>query len=201
MFLIGIKSCLWQNRRWSPAQAREFLHLHSTLALITLQSDLGPQRTHCETLTSVSQSCKVPLGWWFFSRSALGLTLCCHLFSFVAPGGFKLRVVNVPSSSPLLPLHTDILTSLFTPEGQPYLLEVTYKQDFKLIQIWLKYTLNLLPLKTGTTIVSQESRRIRPLVYVDIDWLWIWLVDVLLVSLSTRWCLPCVSCPARCLSS
>ncbi|XP_035031705.1 ubiquitin carboxyl-terminal hydrolase 24 isoform X5 [Hippoglossus stenolepis] len=89
MFLLGPNRQNNQNRRWSPAQAREFLHLHSTLALITLQSDLGPQRTH-------------------------------------SPGGFKLRVVNVPSSSPLLPLHTDILTSLFTPEGQPYLLEVMF---------------------------------------------------------------------------
>eukprot|EP00064_Thunnus_orientalis_P006179 superscaffoldBa00000632_g6195 len=78
-----------RNRRWSPAQAREFLHLHSTLALITLHSDLGSQRTQ-------------------------------------APGGFKLRVSCVPSSTPLLPLHADILASLFTPEGQPYLLEVMF---------------------------------------------------------------------------
>ncbi|XP_053286085.1 ubiquitin carboxyl-terminal hydrolase 24 isoform X5 [Pleuronectes platessa] len=89
MFLLGPNRQNNQNRRWSPAQAREFLHLHSTLALLTLQSDLGPQRTH-------------------------------------SPGGFTLRVINVPSSSPLLPLHTDILTSLFTPEGQPYLLEVMF---------------------------------------------------------------------------
>lgn len=46
-----------------------------------------------------------------------------HLLSSVAPGGCKLRVSNVPSSQ-LLPLHADILASLFTPEGQPYLLEV-----------------------------------------------------------------------------
>uniref|UniRef100_A0A3B4VJU6 Ubiquitin carboxyl-terminal hydrolase 24 n=1 Tax=Seriola dumerili TaxID=41447 RepID=A0A3B4VJU6_SERDU len=89
IFLLGPNRQNNQNRRWSPAQAREFLHLHSTLALITLYSDLGPQRTH-------------------------------------APGGFKLRVNNVPSSTPLLPLHTDIMTSLFTPEGQPYLLEVMF---------------------------------------------------------------------------
>uniref|UniRef100_A0A3P8PU51 Ubiquitin carboxyl-terminal hydrolase 24 n=1 Tax=Astatotilapia calliptera TaxID=8154 RepID=A0A3P8PU51_ASTCA len=78
-----------QNRRWSPAQAREFLHLHSTLALITLHSDLSPQRTQ-------------------------------------APGGLKLRLSSVLSSTPLLPLHADILASLFTPEGQPYLLEVMF---------------------------------------------------------------------------
>uniref|UniRef100_A0A3P9CW97 Ubiquitin carboxyl-terminal hydrolase 24 n=1 Tax=Maylandia zebra TaxID=106582 RepID=A0A3P9CW97_9CICH len=78
-----------QNRRWSPAQAREFLHLHSTLALITLHSDLSPQRTQ-------------------------------------APGGLKLRLSSVLSSAPLLPLHADILASLFTPEGQPYLLEVMF---------------------------------------------------------------------------
>ncbi|XP_023275887.1 ubiquitin carboxyl-terminal hydrolase 24 [Seriola lalandi dorsalis] len=89
IFLLGPNRQNNQNRRWSPAQAREFLHLHSTLALITLYSDLGPQRTQ-------------------------------------APGGFKLRVNNVPSSTPLLPLHTDIMTSLFTPEGQPYLLEVMF---------------------------------------------------------------------------
>ena len=40
---------------------------------------------------------------------------------------FKLRVSGVPSSTQLLPLHADILASLFTPEGQPYLLEVTSK--------------------------------------------------------------------------
>uniref|UniRef100_A0A4W6CTL0 Ubiquitin carboxyl-terminal hydrolase 24 n=1 Tax=Lates calcarifer TaxID=8187 RepID=A0A4W6CTL0_LATCA len=89
IFLLGPNRQNNQNRRWSPAQAREFLHLHSTLALITLHSDLSPQRTQ-------------------------------------APGGFKLRVSNVPSSTPLLPLHVDILTSLFTPEGQPYLLEVMF---------------------------------------------------------------------------
>ncbi|KAM6921458.1 ubiquitin carboxyl-terminal hydrolase 24 isoform 3-T3 [Xenentodon cancila] len=87
VFLLGPNRQNNQNRRWSPAQAREFLHLHSTLALITLHSDVGPQKTH-------------------------------------ASGGFKLRVGSVPSSTPLLPLHPDILASLFTPEGQPYLLEV-----------------------------------------------------------------------------
>ncbi|XP_058493383.1 ubiquitin carboxyl-terminal hydrolase 24 isoform X7 [Solea solea] len=89
IFLLGPNRQNNQNRRWSPAQAREFLHLHSTLALITLHSDLDPQRTQ-------------------------------------APGGFKLRVSHVPSTTPLLPLHTDILTSLFTPEGQPYLFEVMF---------------------------------------------------------------------------
>ncbi|KAM9762188.1 ubiquitin carboxyl-terminal hydrolase 24 isoform 4-T4 [Menidia menidia] len=89
IFLLGPNRQNNQNRRWSPAQAREFLHLHSTLALITLHSDLGAQRTH-------------------------------------APGGFKLHVNTVPSSTSLLPLHADILASLFTPEGQPYLLEVMF---------------------------------------------------------------------------
>uniref|UniRef100_A0A8D0DBN8 Ubiquitin carboxyl-terminal hydrolase 24 n=1 Tax=Sander lucioperca TaxID=283035 RepID=A0A8D0DBN8_SANLU len=78
-----------QNRRWSPAQAREFLHLHNTLALMTLHSDLSAQRTQ-------------------------------------APGGFKLRVSCVPASTKLLALHADILVSLFTPEGQPYLQEVMF---------------------------------------------------------------------------
>ncbi|XP_029938672.1 ubiquitin carboxyl-terminal hydrolase 24 isoform X1 [Salarias fasciatus] len=89
IFLLGPNRQNNQNRRWSPAQAREFLHLHTTLALITLHSDLGPQQTH-------------------------------------APGGFKLRLCSIPSSTPLLPLHADILASLFTPEGQPYLLEVMF---------------------------------------------------------------------------
>uniref|UniRef100_A0AAQ5WX41 ubiquitinyl hydrolase 1 n=1 Tax=Amphiprion ocellaris TaxID=80972 RepID=A0AAQ5WX41_AMPOC len=89
IFLLGPNRQNNQNRRWSPAQAREFLHLHSTLALVTLHSDLGPQQTQ-------------------------------------APGGFKLHVSSVPSSTPLLPLHADILASLFTPEGQPYLLEVMF---------------------------------------------------------------------------
>uniref|UniRef100_A0A671UUN3 Ubiquitin carboxyl-terminal hydrolase 24 n=1 Tax=Sparus aurata TaxID=8175 RepID=A0A671UUN3_SPAAU len=89
IFLLGPNRQNNQNRRWSPAQAREFLHLHSTLALITLHTDLNSQRTQ-------------------------------------APGVFKLRVSGVPSSTPLLPLHADILASLFTPEGQPYLLEVMF---------------------------------------------------------------------------
>lgn len=33
-------------------------------------------------------------------------------------------------SSALLPLHPDILASLFTPEGQPYLQEVTVLTGF-----------------------------------------------------------------------
>ncbi|KAK2907621.1 ubiquitin carboxyl-terminal hydrolase 24 isoform X6 [Channa argus] len=89
IFLLGPNRQNNQNRRWSPAQAREFLHLHSTLALITLHCDLSTQKTH-------------------------------------APGGCKLHLSSVPSSSSLLPLHADILASLFTPEGQPYLLEVMF---------------------------------------------------------------------------
>ncbi|XP_062280626.1 ubiquitin carboxyl-terminal hydrolase 24 isoform X3 [Scomber scombrus] len=89
IFLLGPNRQNNQNRRWSPAQAREFLHLHSTLALITLHTDLSSQRTQ-------------------------------------APEGFKLRVSCVPASTPLLPLHSDIMASLFTPEGQPYLLEVMF---------------------------------------------------------------------------
>ncbi|KAK5907307.1 hypothetical protein CesoFtcFv8_005174 [Champsocephalus esox] len=46
IFLLGPNRQNNQNRRWSPAQAREFLHLHNTLAFITLHSDLDPQRTH-----------------------------------------------------------------------------------------------------------------------------------------------------------
>ncbi|XP_029684387.1 ubiquitin carboxyl-terminal hydrolase 24 isoform X4 [Takifugu rubripes] len=88
VFLLGPNRQNNQNRRWSSAQAREFLHLHSTLALITLQADLTPQQTH-------------------------------------APGGFKLQMSGVPSSA-LLPLHPDILASLFTPDGQPYLQEVMF---------------------------------------------------------------------------
>lgn len=37
---------------------------------------------------------------------------------------FKPHVSSVSSSTSLLPLHSDIRASLFTPEGQPYLLEV-----------------------------------------------------------------------------
>ncbi|CAL8307093.1 unnamed protein product [Lota lota] len=89
VFLLGANRQNNQNRRWSPAQAREFLHLHSTLALITLNSDLTAQRTH-------------------------------------APGAYKLSVSSVPPASALLPLHADLQASLFTPEGQPYLLEVMF---------------------------------------------------------------------------
>ncbi|XP_037554150.1 ubiquitin carboxyl-terminal hydrolase 24 [Nematolebias whitei] len=89
LFLLGPNRQNNQNRRWSPAQAREFLHLHSTLALITLHSDLSSQRT-------------------------------------LDPEGTKLHLNSVLSSTPLLPLHRDILASLFTPEGQPYLLEVMF---------------------------------------------------------------------------
>ncbi|KAK5930879.1 hypothetical protein CgunFtcFv8_027081 [Champsocephalus gunnari] len=89
IFLLGPNRQNNQNRRWSPAQAREFLHLHNTLAFITLHSDLDPQRTH-------------------------------------PPEGSKLRVSCIPSSTQLLPLNADIQASLFTPEGQPYLLEVMF---------------------------------------------------------------------------
>ncbi|XP_061894928.1 ubiquitin carboxyl-terminal hydrolase 24 isoform X2 [Entelurus aequoreus] len=89
LFLLGPNRQNNQNRRWSPAQAREFLHLHNSLALITLHSDLDSHRTH-------------------------------------APEGFNPRVGSIPSSTPLLPLHPDILASVFMPEGQPYLLEVMF---------------------------------------------------------------------------
>ncbi|XP_071010441.1 ubiquitin carboxyl-terminal hydrolase 24-like isoform X3 [Oncorhynchus clarkii lewisi] len=89
IFLLGPNRQNNQNRRWSPAQAREFLHLHSTLALMTLHSDLNTQHTHDQ-------------------------------------GVCKLNVSSVPASSTLLQLDTDIMASLFTHEGQPYLLEVMF---------------------------------------------------------------------------
>lgn len=83
------------------------------------------------TLTSAHSAHKVRhvakhAGLGFFSYSS-ALVPFPHspLFLCTAPGGFKLRVSGVPSSS-LLPLHADILASLFSPEGQPYLLEVTH---------------------------------------------------------------------------
>nr|XP_046156584.1 ubiquitin carboxyl-terminal hydrolase 24-like isoform X2 [Oncorhynchus gorbuscha] len=89
IFLLGPNRQNNQNRRWSPAQAREFLHLHSTLALMTLHSDLNTQHTHDQ-------------------------------------GVCKLNVSSVPASSTLLQLDADIMASLFTHEGQPYLLEVMF---------------------------------------------------------------------------
>ncbi|XP_034036320.1 ubiquitin carboxyl-terminal hydrolase 24 isoform X2 [Thalassophryne amazonica] len=89
IFLLGPNRQNNQNRRWSPAQAREFLHLHSTLALITLHSDLTSQQT-------------------------------------ISSGMFKVRVGSILSASQNLPLHSDLLASLFTSEGQPYLLEVMF---------------------------------------------------------------------------
>uniref|UniRef100_A0A8B9K721 Ubiquitin carboxyl-terminal hydrolase 24 n=1 Tax=Astyanax mexicanus TaxID=7994 RepID=A0A8B9K721_ASTMX len=45
IFLLGPNRQNNQNRRWSSAQAREFLHLHNTLALVVLHTDLTSQRT------------------------------------------------------------------------------------------------------------------------------------------------------------
>lgn len=114
--VLTVSLCLFQNRRWSSAQAREFLHLHSTLALITLQADLTPHQTHGETRS------RFPSIEWFYSFFVQ--TLITSRAPCAAPGGFKLQMSGVPSSA-LLPLHPDILASLFTPDGQPYLQEVT----------------------------------------------------------------------------
>lgn len=62
--------CLFQNRRWSSAQAREFLHLHSTLALITLHSDLTPQQTHGATRIQIFCD-SIDLGVSTFRRFSL----------------------------------------------------------------------------------------------------------------------------------
>ncbi|XP_033884099.3 ubiquitin carboxyl-terminal hydrolase 24-like isoform X2 [Acipenser ruthenus] len=45
IFLLGPSRQNNQNRRWSSAQAREFLHLHNTLALMVLHTDASGQRT------------------------------------------------------------------------------------------------------------------------------------------------------------
>ncbi|MGH0140922.1 UNVERIFIED_CONTAM: hypothetical protein FKN15_073043 [Acipenser sinensis] len=45
IFLLGPNRQNNQNRRWSSAQAREFLHLHNTLALMVLHTDASGQRT------------------------------------------------------------------------------------------------------------------------------------------------------------
>ncbi|XP_048108000.1 ubiquitin carboxyl-terminal hydrolase 24 [Alosa alosa] len=89
IFLLGPNRQNNQNRRWSSAQAREFLHLHNTLAMVVLHTDLGSHRTE-------------------------------------APGVYKYTSSSSPCSAPLLPLHPDINTLLFKPEGQPYLLEVMF---------------------------------------------------------------------------
>ncbi|XP_040263747.1 ubiquitin carboxyl-terminal hydrolase 24 isoform X1 [Bufo bufo] len=44
-FLLGPNRKNNQNRRWSPAQAREFGYLHNTIALLVLYSDISPHRT------------------------------------------------------------------------------------------------------------------------------------------------------------
>ncbi|KTG34984.1 hypothetical protein cypCar_00017783 [Cyprinus carpio] len=48
VFLLGPNRQNNQHRRWSSAQAREFLHLHNTLALIVLQTDLTSQRMEAQ---------------------------------------------------------------------------------------------------------------------------------------------------------
>ncbi|KAG1964608.1 ubiquitin carboxyl-terminal hydrolase [Pimephales promelas] len=48
VFLLGANRQNNQHRRWSSAQAREFLHLHNTLALIVLHTDLSSQRTEAQ---------------------------------------------------------------------------------------------------------------------------------------------------------
>uniref|UniRef100_A0A671MWM0 Ubiquitin carboxyl-terminal hydrolase 24 n=1 Tax=Sinocyclocheilus anshuiensis TaxID=1608454 RepID=A0A671MWM0_9TELE len=48
VFLLGPNRQNNQHRRWSSAQAREFLHLHNTLALIMLHTDLTSQRTESQ---------------------------------------------------------------------------------------------------------------------------------------------------------
>uniref|UniRef100_H3DJS3 ubiquitinyl hydrolase 1 n=1 Tax=Tetraodon nigroviridis TaxID=99883 RepID=H3DJS3_TETNG len=58
-----------RNRRWSSAQAREFLHLHSTLALITLHSDLAPQQTHGEPQLHICLDLMVFCVSWLLSLS------------------------------------------------------------------------------------------------------------------------------------
>lgn len=67
--VLTVSACLFQNRRWSSAQAREFLHLHSTLALITLHSDLTPQQTHGETHSRFSL-----IQWFYMFRLSLLLS-------------------------------------------------------------------------------------------------------------------------------
>ncbi|KAG7316677.1 hypothetical protein KOW79_020218 [Hemibagrus wyckioides] len=89
IFLLGPNRQNNQNRRWSSAQAREFLHLHNTLALVVLHTDLTSQRTE-------------------------------------TPGMFKHSSSALVSSTTLLPLHPDVNTLLFKPEGQPYLMEVMF---------------------------------------------------------------------------
>ncbi|XP_073790154.1 ubiquitin carboxyl-terminal hydrolase 24 isoform X4 [Danio rerio] len=48
VFLLGPNRQNNQHRRWSSAQAREFLHLHNTLALMVLHTDLTSQRTEAQ---------------------------------------------------------------------------------------------------------------------------------------------------------
>ncbi|XP_015211244.2 ubiquitin carboxyl-terminal hydrolase 24 isoform X3 [Lepisosteus oculatus] len=60
IFLLGPNRLNNQNRRWSSAQAREFLHLHNTLALLVLHSDITFQRTVASGLYKHSPLLSVP---------------------------------------------------------------------------------------------------------------------------------------------
>lgn len=121
-FPSQLEFCVLQNRRWSSAQAREFLHLHNTLALVVLHTDLASQRT--ESKHTDSAPCIKCTNNWIDQclAGAVSLTLC---YMHTAPATFKRSSSGLVSLTSLLPLHPDVNTLLFKPEGQPYLTEVS----------------------------------------------------------------------------
>lgn len=89
-------------------------------SLCTLTSAPSAHRVmHLNLFLTLLQMCT-----YWHSLSLIVIVCLSPVVPHVAPGGLKLRLSSVLSSTPLLPLHADILASLFTPEGQPYLLEV-----------------------------------------------------------------------------
>uniref|UniRef100_A0A8C2CMA9 Ubiquitin carboxyl-terminal hydrolase 24 n=1 Tax=Cyprinus carpio TaxID=7962 RepID=A0A8C2CMA9_CYPCA len=86
VFLLGPNRQNNQHRRWSSAQAREFLHLHNTLALIVLQTDLTSQRMEGSAAS--------------YSLTAVSVCLYCTLLieSHVFQVMFAMRELSGPLS-------------------------------------------------------------------------------------------------------
>ncbi|KAG2461370.1 UBP24 hydrolase, partial [Polypterus senegalus] len=122
IFLLGPVRQSNTSRRWSSTQAREFLHLHNSLCIMVLHSDLSSQRSVGKCYHLMVEVAEV---WGVFDLKQPASVLALHLLLFAAPGLFKQTYpLNITSNSSLLPLHHDIEVALFKAEGQPYLMEI-----------------------------------------------------------------------------
>lgn len=114
--------------------------MHNTLALVVLHTDLTSQRTESKRTHTFTYAVSNAQKMNPFPRFDECIVRAVNLSLYhvcIAPGMFKHSSSGLVSSTSLLPLHPDVNTLLFKPEGQPYLMEVSHTHILRYLLVYV----------------------------------------------------------------